>query len=82
MDEETSDIIQMSVSPVVVRNYPHDIAQTSVFKVLGNPNDVPNFPCDEELRVHVYEAKIISWKFWNKIKILLVKSLFNEVSKG
>ena len=82
MDEETNGIIQMSVSPVVIRNYPHDIALTSVSKVLGNLYDWDNFPCDEELRVHVYEAKKISWKFWNKIKILLVKSLFNEVSKG
>ena len=71
----------MSLSPVVIRNYPHDIALTSVFKVLGNPYDLLNFPCDEELRVHVYEAKRISWKFYtNKIEIPLVKSLFTEVS--
>ena len=82
MDEEMNDIIQMSVSPLVFRKYPHEIAKTSVFKVLGNPNDWKNFPCDEELRVHVYEAKTISWKFWNKIKILLVKSLFREISNG
>ena len=74
MDEETNDIIPMTVSPLVIRNYPHDTALTSVFKVLGNPYD-------EELRVHVYEAKTISWKFFtNRIKILLVKSLFTEVS--
>ena len=71
----------MSVSPLVIRNYPHDIALTSVFKVLGNPYDSINFPCNEELRVHVYEAKTISWKFYTyKIKVPLVKSLFTEVS--
>ena len=78
--EETNDIIQMSDSPLAIRRYPHDIALTSVFKVLGSPNHLNIFPCDEELRVHVYEAKTISWKFWNKIKILLVKSLFKEIS--
>ena len=80
--EETKEIVQMSVSPSVFRKYPHDIALTSVFKVLGSPHHLNIFPCDEELRVHVYEAKTISWKFWNKIKILLVKSLFREVSNG
>ena len=82
MDEETNEIIQMSVSPLVIRKYPHDIALTSVFKVLGNPYDLMHFPCDEELIVHVYEAKTISWKIWNKIKISLVKSLFKEISNG
>ena len=87
MDEETNleeknEIVQMPVSPSVIRKYPHDIALTSVFKVLGSPHHLNIFPCDEELRVHVYEAKTISWKFWNKIKILLVKSLFREMSNG
>ena len=80
--EEKNEIVQMPVSPSVIRKYPHDIALTSVFKVLGSPHHLNIFPCDEELRVHVYEAKTISWKFWNKIKILLVKSLFREISNG
>ena len=70
------------INPLASRSCHYTVARATIFRVLGNPNDIDNVPCDEELRVHVYEAKTISWKFWNKIKILLVKSLFREISNG
>ena len=57
------------------------MARATIFRVLGNPDDLENVPCDEELRLQVYGAKQISWKFYtHKIKIALIKNLYNEFS--
>ena len=61
MDEETNDITQMTVSPLVIRNYPHDTALTSVFKVLGDPYNSNIFPCDEELRWEISGLSLLSF---------------------
>ena len=71
------------INPLVVssRSCQYDVARASIFRVLGKPDDLENFPCDEELRLQVYGAKKISWKdYTRKIKMALLKSLYNEFS--
>ena len=50
---------------------PHEIAKDALFRVLGNPDDLDNFPCDDdEFQSPVYEVKEICWKFWtDKLKV-------------
>ena len=71
------------INPLVLssRSCQYDVARASIFRVLGNPDDLENVPCDEELKLQVYGAKKISWKFYTlKIKTALIKNLYNELS--
>ena len=57
----------------------YEICRSAVFKVLGDPTDLVNFPCEEELVYSLYETQEVSWKCWtNKIKVRVLKSLFKE----
>ena len=70
------------INPLTSRSCHYTVARATIFRVLGNPNDSDNVPCDEELKLQVYEAKKIDWKFYtNKIKKPLIKNLYNEFFK-
>ena len=43
---------------------PQDIIKKVIFKVLGNPADLKNHPCDTEYKHEVYVNEEISWVFW------------------
>ena len=43
---------------------PHEIAKKVILKVLGNPGDLKNHPCDIEFEHGVYVHEEISWVFW------------------
>ena len=80
-DSKISLDVSLINNPLASRSCHYDVARATIFRVLGNPNDLENSPCDEELRLQVYEAKKISWKFYTlKIKIALIKNLYNEFS--
>ena len=70
------------INPLASRSCHYTVARKTIYRVLGNPNDLGNSPCDEELKLQVYEARKIDWKFYtNKIKKTLIKNLYNEFSK-
>ena len=71
----------MIINPLASRSCHFDVARKTIYRVLGNPNYLDNSPCDAELEFQVYGAKKISWKFYtNKIKIALIRNLYNEFS--
>ena len=72
------------INPLVLpsKSCHYTVARATIFRVLGNPNDLGNSPCDTELELQVYGAKKIDWKFYtNKIKKALINNLYNEFSK-
>ena len=67
------------INPLASRSCHYTVARKTIFRVLGNPNDLGNSPCDAELEFQVYGAKKIDWKFYtNKIKLALIRNLYNE----
>ena len=50
-------------------------------RCLGNPADIENFPCDEDLRL-IMASSEITWTEWStKIKHSLLRHLFDEFTK-
>ena len=83
MEDSKLSLDVSMINPLASRSCHYDVARKTIYRVLGNPNELENVPCDEELKLQVYGAKKISWKFYtNKIKIALIKNLYNEFSYG
>ena len=80
VDDMTEDS-KKTVNPLS-GSCPHEIAEESLFRVLGNPKDLENQPCDEDLEKEMYDDDYeITWSVWsNKMKIPLLKSLFTGKS--
>ena len=55
-----------------------DIAKKVIFKVLGNPADLKNQPCDTEYKHEVYFNEKIGWVFWTSRQRLYIQSTINS----